>query len=217
MLKRAGVTPGARVLDLACGKGGTGVEISRRLGARVLGVDACPEFIVAAKALSANTGVHALCRFQVGDVRKFRTPRPFDVAIMLGLFGVEHAAPLLRSLITPGGLYLLDDAFRAGRVGPTKDMEMYADVPTLPESRQVFAALGDEIIEELVPTRQETSILNQRLLKRIIARCGRLRKSNPELTPALDEFVRRQHDGNTLLQGPIRPGVWVVRKRSAQP
>jgi ubiquinone/menaquinone biosynthesis C-methylase UbiE len=214
MLHRAGLAPGSRVLDLACGKGGASVELARRLGAKVLGVDACPEFIAAATSLALHEGVEERCRFRVGNVRQFRTSRPFDAALMLGLFGVEHAAPLLRSLVKPGGLYLIDDAFRVQRAARRKNMETYESVPTLGDTRRVFTDLGDDIVEELVPTRTEIMTQNQRLLKSIIARCGRLRKSNPELAPALDDFVQRQRDGNTLLQGPIRPGVWVVRKNA---
>ncbi|MEP6666434.1 MAG: methyltransferase domain-containing protein [Nocardioidaceae bacterium] len=60
------VRPGARLLDLACGRGGYGLEIATRIGARLIGVDFSVEAITQAAGLAVERGVDA--DFRVGDL-----------------------------------------------------------------------------------------------------------------------------------------------------
>jgi len=215
----AGVPRNACVIDLACGKGGVAVALGRRL--RVTGIDACPAFIQAARALASKK--HARCTFKVATVRDVKPTPTWDVAMMLGLFGVDKAAPLLRRFVTPGGVYVIDDAFRETKQasglghrasGKKRDpmREFYLSVPTLRESRTVFEALGDEVVDEIVPTRRAVRDLNKGLYDTIERNARSLAKEHPRLARTIDAFLARQREGNTLLAGPIRPAMWVVRK-----
>lgn len=209
LLRGAGIGPSSRVLDVACGKGAAAVHLAQALGCRVRGIDACPPFIDSARRLARDRGVARLCRFTIGDAH--RPPRgPFDAAVMLGLFPAELAAPLLRSRTVPGGVYVIDDAFRDDRFSRIpRDLR---GVPTRADVRAMIRGLGDSIAAEHVPTPSQVTRLNQSLYRRLAARARGVARSHPRLRACISEFLTRQRRANILLRGPLRPGVWLVRR-----
>ncbi len=58
--------PGQQLVDLACGRGGYGLELAARTGARLLGVDFSAEAVRQARDLAATWRVEA--DFRVGDL-----------------------------------------------------------------------------------------------------------------------------------------------------
>lgn len=58
--------PGYRLLDLACGRGGYGLEVAGRSGARLIGVDFSQAAIEQARTLADQFEVD--CEFRVGDL-----------------------------------------------------------------------------------------------------------------------------------------------------
>lgn len=58
--------PGGRLVDLARGRGGYGLEIAARTGARLIGVDFSSEAIIQAAALARRLGADA--EFRLGDL-----------------------------------------------------------------------------------------------------------------------------------------------------
>jgi SAM-dependent methyltransferase len=58
--------PGELLVDLACGRGGYGLELASRSRARVLGIDFAPSALEAARAQAAARGIDA--EYQVGDL-----------------------------------------------------------------------------------------------------------------------------------------------------
>ncbi len=96
LVQSVGVTPGIRVLDLACGDGNTAVPLARA-GADVLGVDIASNLVAAGNRRAAEAGLANL-KFQEGDASNLEgigdhsfdltltcfgamfAPRPFDVA-----------------------------------------------------------------------------------------------------------------------------------------
>ena len=58
--------PDELLVDLACGRGGYGLELASRATARVLGVDFAPSALEAARAQAAERGVDA--EYRVGDL-----------------------------------------------------------------------------------------------------------------------------------------------------
>ncbi len=209
MLRRHGARPSWRVLDLACGKGAAAIAIARNLRCRVTAVDAFEPFIEHAKLLAARRAVTSRCTFTTADVLTWRSKSRFDAALMLGLFGVERAAPLLRRHLRPGGVYIIDDAFLDSthpRCGS------FPGVPTLDESRALVERRGDNILEEIIPTRLEISKLNASLYRRIALNARAIRRAEPALAPALDEFLDRQRKANRTLQGPLRGALWLIRR-----
>jgi len=75
---RAGIGPGASVLDLCCGIAGPGRFITRELGCTYLGVDASAGAIAVARELADGLD----CRFEVGTVPPV-PPGPFEVVLLL--------------------------------------------------------------------------------------------------------------------------------------
>ncbi len=100
----AGSWTGERVLDLACGQG----IVSRRLaalGATVVGIDASPALIDAAKRKAAER-----TEFVLGDARAMvGVEGPFDAAVcVMGLTNIEPLSPLfarVAELLKPGGRF----------------------------------------------------------------------------------------------------------------
>jgi len=62
--------PHDRLLDLGCGVGGIALEVHRRTGAQVVGVDVSPRAIAAATRRARRAGAGAAVRFVVGDLAR---------------------------------------------------------------------------------------------------------------------------------------------------
>jgi SAM-dependent methyltransferase len=60
------LAPGELLVDLACGRGGYGLELASRAQARVLGIDFAPSALEAARALAATRGIDA--GYRLGDL-----------------------------------------------------------------------------------------------------------------------------------------------------
>jgi len=110
-----------RILDVACGQGVISRELAE-LGCTVVGVDASPSLISAAKARGRHLG--DLCRFVVGDATKLAElklpPASFDkAACIMALANIDPLEPVmsaLATLIKPDGKFVMiitHPAFRA--------------------------------------------------------------------------------------------------------
>lgn len=104
-VERLGLTPGMRVLDVACGTGNLALPAAR-LGAKVTGIDIAPNLIEQAKASAAAEGLDI--RFDVGDAEAM----PYDDGsfdVVMTMFGAmftprpELAAAELIRVCRPGG------------------------------------------------------------------------------------------------------------------
>lgn len=121
-------SPPMRVLDVACGQGALSRKIAE-LGAEVVGVDASPRLIEAARQRAAAAGIAS--RFEVGDARDLGAlpaevlERPFDAATcVMALMNIDPLEPVLRGaagVLKSGGslvAVILHPAFRApGQTG----------------------------------------------------------------------------------------------------
>ena len=102
--------PGQLLLDLACGRGGYGLEIAARTGARLIGVDFAEEAIRQAKELAARRGIGA--EFRVGDLTDTGLPDACaDAALVVDAiqFPPDPAAAYaeLARVLRPGGRVVL--------------------------------------------------------------------------------------------------------------
>ena len=103
---------GSRVLDIPCGTGRHALLLARR-GALVLGLDASPEYLRAARAAARSL---PNVRFVKGDMRRVHLAGEFDAAINLWTsFGYfDRPSDDLKVLkgvaraLKPGGLFLID-------------------------------------------------------------------------------------------------------------
>lgn len=205
------VRRGGRVLDLACGKGAVAVEVARRLPLRVEGVDACGEFLDRARERSSALGVAARCRWVEADVRAYAkgcTVR-FDLSMMIGLLPLSEAAPLLRRLTRPGGVYVVDDAMLDGR---HPGAGRFAGVPDAVMGREIVEELGDRVIRRVMVPRAAIASQNRRILRLLASRVAALAKAHPGRARSLRAFLSRQRSASRLLVGPLRPTIWVIRR-----
>lgn len=217
MLALAGFPRGGSIIDLGCGKGGAAVEAASVLRARVVGVDALPVFLDAARALAERRGLSARCKFMPGDARDAaHNPAcrsKFDAALMLGVMPVAQAAPLARACVRPGGLYIIDDAYLDPRF---MDGALPRAAATLERCRRVFSRLGDTLVDEWVPGPAAVRRQNAAILRRLRANARRLARVAPALRAPIAEFLRRQESATASLGAPFRPAVWVVRVGGAR-
>lgn len=206
LLEGAGCDKSWRVLDLACGKGSVAVALAEEIGCHVVGVDAFEPFIDSAKAWAKERKVSKLVQWKVQDVRKVKQAGNYDAALMVGLFGFAEAAPLLRGHVQEGGAYLIDDAVLARRD------RRHPDWPTRADARALFKDLGDDLLEEHIPSVEDLRRINGEIEAAIMFRATALAEKHPTLKWELQNYVRRQVEAGRMLEKSLRPVVWLVRK-----
>jgi SAM-dependent methyltransferase len=103
---RLGITPGMKVLDVACGTGNTAIP-EARLGAAVTGVDIAPNLVQQARERAVAEGVSVI--FEEGDAERLPYENgSFDALVTM--FGAMFApryklvAAEMARVLKPGGL-----------------------------------------------------------------------------------------------------------------
>lgn len=214
VLETVGVGPGARVLDLACGKGAAAVALAERLGAHVEGIDGFPPFVEAATALATERGVGEHCRFRQGDIRGLLGQSGSNDVVMLLSVGPllgDHARTIegLRGLVPPGGHIVYEDGFLADGVTPSRADATYVGRTDVLEG---LTAFGDRLVGEVVGSREATRAVNERNTERIRERARRLRVRHPDLGALLDDYVARQERETRSLGTDVLCALWVLRR-----
>jgi SAM-dependent methyltransferase len=213
-LEAARAPAGASVLDLGCGKGAVSVALAERLGARVLGVDAFPPFLEAARTLASERGVAGLCTFREGDiVEVLRGRASHDVVLLVSvgpLLG-DHRRTLegLRRQARPGGLIVVADGYLAEGV---EALPGYEGCASRSSTLSQLAAFGDVLVRETVEPPGRTRATNDRYTALIRARAGRLRRLHPDLAALLDAYVARQEDEVEQIERGFLCATWVLRR-----
>ena len=92
----ARVSPGERVLDVGSGKGELALDLARRAGVRVVGVDVSPRYLAFARERSAHPHVE----YVEADVLTWRPEESFDVVVLSNVLEhVDRRVELLRMLV----------------------------------------------------------------------------------------------------------------------
>jgi SAM-dependent methyltransferase len=104
MADRAGIVPGASVLDLCCGIAGPGRFVTRERGCTYLGADYSASAIGLARQLAGDLP----CKFEVARIPPVPSG-PFDVVMLLEtMLAFPEKAPLLQGIfgaLAPGGRF----------------------------------------------------------------------------------------------------------------
>jgi len=117
LLDQLDLAPGADVIDLGCGLGGTARHILHRYGAKVRGIDLTPAFVEAGRALNDRLGLSQGITLEIGSVHDL--PWEAASADLVTMFHVgmnisdkkrlfAEAARVLK----PGGQFALFDVMR---------------------------------------------------------------------------------------------------------
>jgi SAM-dependent methyltransferase/adenylate kinase family enzyme len=117
---RAGLAPGARVLDAPCGHGRISLRLAQR-GVSVFGVDRSADYLELARLAASAGGIDAT--FVQGDLRRLPVDGPFDAVLCwftsFGYFDdAENLAVLreFRRVLSPGGVLLVETLSHDGYV-----------------------------------------------------------------------------------------------------
>ena len=108
LISRVAVGPGDTVLDVATGTAAVAIELVRRTGCSVVGLDQSPEMLAAARARIRGAGLEARIRLVEGEAERLPFPDESFAALTFTylLRYVDDPAEALRELarvVQPGG------------------------------------------------------------------------------------------------------------------
>jgi SAM-dependent methyltransferase len=108
--------PGARVLDVACGKAGPAAILASTYGCSITGLELRSEFAAEGRARIAERGLQALVEIHVSDARDYPLePEAWDVALCLGaafVWGnIGDAAARLAPAVKSGGFVAIGEPY----------------------------------------------------------------------------------------------------------
>jgi ubiquinone/menaquinone biosynthesis C-methylase UbiE len=133
LLRRAGISPGMRVVDIGCGSGDVSCLAARLVGATgyVLGIDRSAEAVEAAR-MRARSRERLAVEFAVQDLTQWEPAESFDALVgRFILMYLPDPAGMLRRLVScvrPGGVVAFLEM----------SMDRADTVPSAPEVEQVF-------------------------------------------------------------------------------
>lgn len=178
-----------RVLDLACGKGAVSVQIAKKLGCQVKGIDMMPEFIEYANMKATEYSVTSLCTFEVGDINQtILDDRDYDVVILGAVGDVlgnpEDTLRKLKGTVKSGGYIIVDDAY-------AKD-DTNHQYTSREKWQEYMCELGLKLIDERFASDEDMSDLNNDQQAHILRRANELKLMVPDKAELFDGYIRSQ-------------------------
>ncbi len=121
----ANIKPGARILDIGCGFGGSSLYFAKNYGASVTGITISPVQMQMATEAAAKANLDA--HFLVMDAEDMKFEQPFDVLWSVESISHYHDprkffASAVRFL-KPGGCFALTDWFQKENLSPAERKE----------------------------------------------------------------------------------------------
>ncbi len=215
VLREAGLAPGARVLELGCGKGATARAVARELGCQVVGVDGFAPFVAEARRAAEAEGLSARCGFRHADLRDVvREGGDYDAVLLISVgpvFG-DHGATVkaLRGCVRPGGFLLLDDMYLApGAGGQVPEYAAYAEHE---ETLRRLTAHGDRLVAERAWSPEQLAALNVKNTEAIARRAAELARAHPEAAALLEGFVATQREECERLETRTVDALWLLQR-----
>jgi SAM-dependent methyltransferase len=152
--------PGARLVDLCCGKGEMLSSWATRHGITGVGVDISTAFLAAARERAGDLPVE----FVHGDAAAFVAPEPADVVACIGATwigrGVDGTITIMERSLRPGGMLLVGEPY--WRLEPLDQETVSAchaerkeDFDSLPELVARFGRLGWDVVEMVLSNQDD--------------------------------------------------------------
>ncbi|MGB7844268.1 MAG: class I SAM-dependent methyltransferase [Candidatus Acidiferrum sp.] len=145
----AGVEPGARVLDIGCGFGGSSLYLARNHGAIPTGITISPVQVEMATRAAIKADLNA--KFLLMDAEAMHFSQPFD--LLWSVESISHYQDARKffasaaKLLKPGGTFALTDWFRKENLSPGEKKKFIE-----PIEKGMFVELHemDEYAESLI-------------------------------------------------------------------
>ena len=134
LVERMGLPAGSRAVDVGCGEGRHSLELARRFGFDVLGIDPVPRQIEVARA-SGESGV----RFEVGAAEELPLAEAsVDLVwcrdVLVHVADLERAYGEFSRVLRPGGRALIYQPFAGPRLEPREAAELWQATGAVPAS-----------------------------------------------------------------------------------
>jgi phosphoethanolamine N-methyltransferase len=212
LIGRLGLEPGARVLDVGCGLGGSAFLMAREFGLRVDGIDLSKNMLsIAQRKLDVN-GLSSRVSLRWGDCLELEARADYDAVysrdVFLHIHDKARLFDVLRDSLRPGGKLLFTD-YCCGPKPWAEDFAAYVEdraycLHGIDEYARLIAAAGFE--------RVEGEDCSARFIDILLADLERIERL--ELDPGTRDRLRRswQHKLERARAGDHRWGVFAARK-----
>lgn len=113
MIRRMGLAPGSRVLDVGCGLGGSAFVMAREFDLLVDGIDLSKNMLAIANAKLADYGLSQRVNLQSGDCLELQHSNYYDAVysrdVFLHIHDKMRLFSVLLTALRPGGILLFTD------------------------------------------------------------------------------------------------------------
>lgn len=217
MLRKHGIGPGARLLDLACGKGAIAVRLAQQLGTYVKGIDLLEDFIKTAREKAAEHGVEPLCCFEVADVNEaVQQEQGYDAVVFSAAGNVLGPPPVmlqkLKQTIKPGGCILLDESYLAEKAAGEQRYQNYEVLPRT-EWTRLFEQAGLKELECLSLVEEEQREIDRGDLAAIEGRVKELSAQYPRQKALFESYLKSQKDEVYDIENNYVNVVWLLQNK----
>ncbi len=178
-----------KVLDLACGKGAVSINVAKKFGCKVKGIDIIPEFIEDAKKKAQEYNVEALCQFIVGDINQsVEIEKDYDIVIFGAVGEVlgnqKETLNKLAATIKKGGYVMIDDGY-----AKSEDNEIFI---TKEQWVEIIEKSGYRMIDELLVDESELSGVLDEQMTCLTKRSNELKERYPNQANLFDQYLKSQ-------------------------
>lgn len=226
-----GPSPTSAVLDLGCRDAKYAVELARRFGCRVLGIDPAPVHIARAQRLIADAGLAGQVRAELAGIEAIPAADSSTDLIwcrdVLNHVELAHGLAECARVLRPGGRMLAYQTFATDELAPSEAARIYAAMAIVPQNmgeaffQATAQASGLTITARDVvgsEWRERWAEEGSRALLDDLLAVARMRRSAAALVA---EFGRAQFEatyasslwGLYQMLGKLQPTVYLLAKR----
>lgn len=216
LLQPAGLTLGARVLDLGCGKGAVSLAVAEAFAATVDGTDAFAPFVADAVRRAEAVGLTSDCCFWCEDVpTTAAAARGYDAVLYVSLGhalgSAREAIATLRRTVRTGGLIVFDGGYLAAFDGGIA-FPRYGHLRNRRDTLCDLVAFGDRLVEEQLIPADERSLLNRTIVDAIEVRADALARRYPGHAAALADYVAKERAECEILDNRVHCATWIIER-----